>query len=148
MAEKIMWLSRHDMSPAQFAAMQELHGSDVVVNKVEYVFKSADDLQLAVQTAMLTGFARVYAVAPAHMIVYLCALCAEETLRFGMFENDSAKRADEQFGLSKVYWLDVEPQDSPDAANIQPNNLNIRLVLKNHAPEVDKGDKLVPVIRR
>lgn len=109
---KVYWLSRHDLSPAQVASIRSLHGTDVVMVKDPVVF--SETLGLADYIRQHDdGF--VYAVAPASQ--YISATVAG--LHFGFFENHPQKRQDGSFGLAVVYhvvgaklkkvWINSDP---------------------------------------
>lgn len=126
MSNRVYWLSRHQLSPAQAQSLRDLHGEDVEVVHEPQVFASTNGLAEYI-ASHADGF--VYAVAgPQH---YVAAALAGQP--FGMFENHPGKRADGQFGLKAVHH-------AKDGALTQ--------VWLNPDPESDTGEALVPVPRR
>lgn len=95
--KKIYWVSRHDLSPGQRAAVRSIHG-EVEIIKDPVVFTDYQGLAEYIRTHS-DGF--VYAVAGA---VHLLA-AALAGLNFGIFENHPQKRQDGSFGLAAVYHV-------------------------------------------
>ena len=93
---RVYWVSRHELSPAQRRALEDLHKNLTVIHDPQ-VFGAPDGLLNYIKKS--DGF--VYAVAGAAH--YLTAALAGA--RFGIFENDPAKRANGSFGLSAVYHV-------------------------------------------
>lgn len=122
---KIYWLSRHDLSPAQHAAIRDLHGEDAEVVKDPVVFSNTDGLADYIRSHS-DGF--VYAVAGAPH--YLAAALAG--LHFGVFENHPQKRQDGTFGLAAVYHV---------------GDGKLVKVWVNPDPMSDKGEALIPGAR-
>ncbi len=83
---KVYWLSRHELSPAQVAAVRDLHGEDAEVVKDPAVFRDAAGLTEYI-VEHPDGF--VYAVAGAPHYIF----AALAGLRFGVF------------GLAAVYHV-------------------------------------------
>ena len=118
---KVYWLSRHALSPAQAQAIRDLHGEDAEVVKDSVVFKNIEGLADYIRKHP-GGF--VYAVAGAPH----CIHAALTGCRFGVFENDPAKRRDGTFGLAAVYhvgdnklqkvWVNPNPNSNKDEAVI------------------------------
>lgn len=123
--EKVLWLSRHDLSNGQLAAIRALHGENVEIVKDPVVFQSHEGLADYISQH---SDAFVYAVAGAPHYLY----AALGGLQFGVFENHPAKRQDGTFGLAKVWHI---------------ANRELELVWVNENPESDNGEALVPVAR-
>lgn len=133
---KIYWVSRHDLSPAQRRAISDLHGVvEVVKDPVE--FKTDQGLAEYIRSHS-DGF--VYAVATG--VHYLVAGFAG--LPFGMFTNHPGKRADGQFGLAEVHWVNYLPEFVSVGGQMIPN---VRRVWVNPDPAGDEGEPLIPVAR-
>lgn len=122
---KIYWLSRHELSPAQQAAIRALHGEDAEVIRDAVSLVGVDGLSDYIRNHS-DGF--VYAVAGA--VHYITA--ALEGLRFGVFENHPQKRVDGSFGLTAVYHV---------------GGGKLTKVWVNPDPASDKGEALIPVSR-
>jgi len=122
---KIYWVSRHNLSPAQQAAIRALHGKvEVIKDPVE--FRGPEGLAEYIRNHP-DGF--VYAVAGAAHYIY----AALSGCSFGVFENHPQKRADGSFGLAAVYHVEGG---------------QIRKVWVNPDPLSDEGEPLVPLIVR
>lgn len=130
---KIRWLSRHQLSPAQIAALRELHGKRGV--ELEQVVHDTQDFPN--DPKGLEEYLRahdgdfVYVVAPA--VQYLQAALAG--LSFGLMVNHPGKREDGTFGLASVYWVN------------RPEMGEVELVWTNPNPLNDCGESLVPAHR-
>lgn len=122
---KVYWLSRHDLSPAQKSAIRLLHGEDAEVVKDSVVFSETIGLVDYIRQHS-DGF--VYAVAPASQ--YISATVAG--LHFGFFENHPQKRMDGSFGLAVVYHV---------------SGAKLKKVWINSDPLSDQGEALIPVVR-
>ena len=81
---KVLWTSRHDLSPAQVSAIRALHGEDAEAVKDPVVFSNTDGLADYIRSH---SDSFVYAVAGAPH--YIAATLAG--LRFGVFENQPQK---------------------------------------------------------
>lgn len=123
MAERVYWVSRHALSPAQVNALKILHGENVTIIHETVQFTSDDGLAEYIWSH-LDGL--VYAVAGAQH--YLTA--AAEGLRFGVMANHPGKRRDGQFGLAGVYWWRLG---------------EFLQVWSNPDPDSDSGESLLPV---
>lgn len=119
---KVLWLSRHNLSPAQLRALNDLYGGNVEIVKDAVVFDSASGLADYIR-AHPEGY--VYAVAGAPH--YIAAALAG--LRFGVFENYPQKRQDGSFGLAAVYHVDH----------------CLMKVWTNPDPMSDNGEMLIPI---
>lgn len=128
---KILWVSRHDLSPAQVAAIRELHGADAEIVKDPVSFTDFEGLK---EYIFDNPEAFVYVVAGAPH--YLDA--ALSGFQFGFFENHPGRRADGVFGLKAVYHV-VTFDDGRPGVLVQ--------VWENHDPESDEGEVLEPVRR-
>jgi len=120
---KVYWVSRHDLSPAQDSAIRDLHGEDAEVVKDPVVFSSVEGL--ADYIGSHDGF--VYAVAGAPHYLH----AALESCKFGVFENHPARRQDGTFGLAAVYHVEG----------------SLKKVWVNPDPASDQGEALIPVAR-
>lgn len=125
---KIYWLSRHDLSPAQLRAIEELHGNDVEIIKDPVVFQGVNGLADYIRNHS-DGF--VYAVAGGPH--YIAAALAG--LRFGVFENHPQKRMDGTFGLAAVYHINTTCGGKIERVWVNPD------------PASDVGEALIPVAR-
>lgn len=94
-AERVVWLSRHNLSPDQNAALKLIHGDDVAVEHINVTLQSDDGLALFIENR--DEF--VYAVAGA--VHYLVAV--EQGLEFGFFTNKPGRRENGEFSLGVVY---------------------------------------------
>jgi hypothetical protein len=120
---KVLWISRHDLSAAQVSAIRAIHGADVDIKKDPAVLTNSEGLADYIHK---NPDAFVYAVAGAPH--YIAAALAG--LRFGVFENHPAKRADGSFGLAAVYHV-VDG--------------SLKKVWVNSDPMSDTGEALMPV---
>lgn len=123
---KILWISRHDLSAAQLQAIKELHGEDAIVTKDSVVFNGITDLETCIKNH---ADSFVYVVAgAAHYLHAAFTGCT-----FGIFENHPQKRQDGSFGLSAVYHV---------------GDSKIFKAWQNPDPLSDEGETLIPVIRK
>lgn len=123
--KKVLWLSRHDLSPAQVSAIRALHGENAEIVKDPVVFSDTEGLAEYIRSHS-DGF--VYAVAGAPHYI----LAAAAGLHFGMFENHPQKRQDGTFGLAAVYHY---------------GDSSLKKVWVNPDPASDQGEALIPVVR-
>lgn len=148
-APKAHWVSRHVLSPAQWVALETIHGPRVVVkHHADVVFSEVDGLAKFIQ-AHTDGV--VYAVGGAAQIA--CAVLAasgppvgDDDLHrvvLGIFENDPDRRSDGQFGLSAVYHVQMHVVGSCGCYGQREGSF-LR-VWENPDPEADQGDALIPV---
>lgn len=124
---KVYWLSRHDLSPAQLQAIKDLHGADVEIVKDPVVFANIVGLADYIM-GHRDGFIYAVAGAPHYLMAALTGLS------FGVFENHPAKRTDGTFGLAAVHHV-----DGPQSV--------LKTVWVNHDPASDQGEALIPVSR-
>lgn len=125
MSEKVYWVSRHQLSPAQWRALRDIHGKDVVVVWEAVVFDEGSTLVDYIQHHR-DGF--VYAVASSDYVID-AALAGEP---FGHFKNHPAKRQDGTFGLCAVFHVVGREQI---------------MRWRNEDPLSDEGERLVPIPR-
>ncbi len=102
----VIFLSRHDLSPAQIVAIKTLHGEDVMFSKQAIQFE-ADPASLTSLLKSLDDDTFAYVVAPAPHLLR----AQWEGCRFGLFTNHPAKRADGTFGLDRVYHVEDFPEE-------------------------------------
>lgn len=133
--KKIMWVSRHPLSPAQVSAITTLHGADVDIVHNPAVF---DDFTGLTDLIRQNRDSFVYAVAGAAHYLHAAANGCD----FGVFENDPARRHDGQFGLKAVYHCIQVSIDGAYSGTPQ-----LTQVWVNDNPSDDNGDSLDPVGR-
>ena len=133
MAQKIHWVSRHELSPAQIGALKALHGEDAIIeHHKDVVFEGQSGLSSWLEANVGDDeFAYVVAGAP-HLLT-----AALDGYDFGVFENHPGKRADGQFGLAAVYHVRWPYEGLAE----------ITKVWVNPDPESDQGEALVPIRR-
>lgn len=130
MANKVYWLSRHQLSPAQQQALKDIWGEDVEVVHEDVTFDENYSLNQAIADRK-DGF--VYAVAPVISLIYAYAWYND----FGIFENDPKKRADGAFGLKAVWHFRANEDYHPEPPAINR-------VWENPDPSSDEGEALTP----
>lgn len=137
--KKMYWVSRHNLSPAQRRAIEDLHGEVYIIHDpvtfsdytglAEYIDRHPD------------GF--VYAVAGASHYLHAMA----NNCKFGVFENHHEKRADGQFGLSAVYHTGSRWWNQYDCPSEAVETPTFSKVWNNPDPDSDSGETLIPVRR-
>lgn len=125
MKKKVIFVSRHELSPGQVNAIKALHGEDCEIDRDPHVFQGQDGLTEYIRS---NADAFVYAVAGSVHVLD----AALNGASFGIFENYPGKRANGEFGLSAVY---------------QVRDDQLVKVYENPDPMSDIGETLKPVAR-